>query len=210
MIQNKICILILCFLVIDNGWADKQINLSKKNYIRYGESKAVILIHVNWGRSWGCSGNENAQLQELSFKSTTVGDTKVELKTPSKLFVDDKFIPYTLLVTPGKYGLSNIDVKIARNKKKIEHLIIGEAELFKSGNPDGGSFEVSGGEIAYLGHFGLDCTQEPIPWRYYVEGKEEFEGYVASVHKEFPFIQDKSISFKLFSTELFGKPYVLE
>lgn len=86
----------------------------------------------------------------------------------------------------------------------------GASTLFKDGKPIGGTFTAMAGEIVYIGHFGVDCAKEPVPWRYYIEGRAEFDRYAAGFRKRFPFIGNTPIRFRLFATTMFGEPYTLE
>lgn len=61
----------------------------------------------------------------------------------------------------------------------------------------------------YIGHFGVDCNGEPMPWRFYVDGKKEFASYVDGFHKRHPFAKDTPVTFSLFETEHFGHHYEL-
>ena len=182
--------------------------LNKRNYEKSKIEKAVVIYGVNWGRQWGCAGFENAQLENLTFTRLNLSEKddegKIVLNTPSKLFVDNISKTYAIIVTPGEYALSGFDVKIAKSIEEIGHLKGDVTELFESGKPTGGTFKVSAGEIVYIGHFGLDCAYEPIPWRYYIQ-KEDFEGYAARFKKEHKFIADKQIIYRLFQTNKFGK-----
>ena len=159
-----------------------------------------MLLEANWGRRWDCAGLDNAQLQSLTFAQRANGPA-LELKTPSRLFVDNSFKPYALIVKPGEYFLVGFDIKIAKSSTEVGHLV-GE-EL------DGGSFTVAAGEFVYIGHFGLDCTAQPMLWRYYIEGKDEFERYAAGFRERFPFVGDTPVQFRLFDTTLFGSEYSL-
>ena len=77
--------------------------------------------------------------------------------------------------------------------------------MFENGKPVGGTFEVKAGEIVYIGDFGLDCAgDQPIPWRYYIQ-KEDFGRYVAQLKKEYKFITDKQVIYRLFQTNKFGQ-----
>lgn len=191
------------------------VELNKKRYEAGGKDNAVLLLHVNWGRQWKCAGLENAQLQALEFSPTSQNggrssEKSLLLEIPSKLFVKDTFVPLALLIEPGEYALSAFDVKVAHSSTKVGHLKAGESQLFKEGKPIGGTFSVQAGEIVYIGHFGLDCAKEPIPWRFYIEGKSEFEAYAKGFHDEFPFTKSVPVQFRLFSTTMFGQEYILQ
>jgi hypothetical protein len=186
--------------------------LSARTYSANGATHGVIVFQVNWGRKWGCAGIDNAQLEALSFTRLdairSAADT-LKLTTPSRLFVNDRYLPYAFLLEPGRYALSGFDVKVAISQWNIHHIQGTEAQLVTDGKPAGGSFEVAAGEIAYIGHFALDCTQEPILWRYYIDGSHAFERYVAAFRNAFPFTKDAPVHYRLFETTRFGESYTL-
>ncbi len=187
--------------------------LTEKNYKEVGREQSILLLHVNWGRQWKCAGLDNAQLQSLSFSRLPLSENStgiVSLEIPSKLTAKDSFTNYTLIIIPGEYALSEFDVKVAKSSSDVGHLKAGASKLFKEGKPIGGTFTVGPGEIVYIGHFTLDCTKEPILWRFYIEGRKEFERYVSGFNKEFPFVKDETVIFRLFSTNMFGEAYSLE
>jgi hypothetical protein len=213
--QKRYLAMILALFIFSSGCAVELNQLTKKNYADAGDQKAVVILYANWGRYWKCGGLENAQLQALQFSRIQSSEAKssdetISLVTPSKFLGKAPFVPYVLLIEPGEYAISGFDVKVARSKRDIGHLKGDEADLIKDNKPVGGSFTAGPGEIVYIGHFGLDCAQEPFLWRYYLDGKKEFEGFVAGFHQEFPFIQDKPVQFRLFSTTLFGQDYSLK
>jgi len=64
-------------------------------------------------------------------------------------------------------------------------------------------------EVVYLGHFYLDCYQQPILWRFYPEGREGFNEYLASLKKIYPALNVEKVAFRLFQTKEFGQEYKL-
>jgi hypothetical protein len=150
------------------------------------------------------------EFSPVSINGGKSNDKSLLLEIPSKLFAKDTFVPIVALIEPGEYALSAFDVKVAQASSKVGHIKGGESQLFKDGEPIGGTFSVQPGEIVYIGHFGLDCAKEPIPWRYYIEGKSEFEAYVNGFHEEFPYAGNVPVQFRLFSTTMFGQDYSLE
>lgn len=190
--------------------SDEPVNLGKANY---DPKLGVIMVQINWGRSWKCGPFENAQLQGLTFTKQPFNvseSVSLKLGTPSKLFVDNEFLPYAYVVQPGDYTLTAFDVKVARTRTEVAHIQGSQDDLIKDGKSVAGSFTVNQGEIVYVGHFGLDCSAEPFLWRYYVEGRAEFERYVAGFRETYPFVKQVPVHFRLFSTQLFGNPYSLE
>ena len=178
----------------------------------YKPSLGVIIMQANWGRAWKCGRFENAQLENLTFTKLPIDapdQVSVELDTPSKLFVDSKFVPYVLVVQPGDYALAAFDVKIARSVSDVAHIKGTKEMLMKDGKAIGGSFTVNAGEVVYVGHFGLDCNAEPFLWRYYIEGRSEFERYVAGFREKYPFMKDSPVTFRLFASDTLGHPYSL-
>ena len=126
----------------------------------YKADLGVLIIQVNWGRTWKCGQFENAQLQALTFTKSPIDtpeSVSLDLETPSKLSVDNKFLPYAFVIQPGEYVLTAFDVKVARSATDVTHITGSKDNLIKDGKPVGGTFTVNPGEIVYVGHFGLDC-----------------------------------------------------
>lgn len=210
-----ICMTIMLGFFVSTSLLAAGLNeLTEKNYVEEGSQKAVVILQVNWGRHWKCAGLDNAQLQALQFSKMQTSEAKsteqaILLETPSKLFSKDSYVPYVLLIEPGEYALTGFDVKVARSSSDVGHIKGDLTTLLKNKKPVGGSFSAGPGEIVYIGHFGLDCAKEAIPWRYYIEGNEDFERYVAGFHKKYPFTKDIPVLFRLFSTTMFGEAYSL-
>ena len=191
------------------GIGAEPVNLSEETY---KADLGIIIIQANWGRRWRCGRFENAQLQALTFTKSPIdgaAPVSIELETPSRLFVDNKFLPYALVVQPGEYLLTAFDVKIARSRTDVAHIKGSKDNLIKDGKPIGGSFTVSPGEIVYVGHFGVDCGAEPFLWRYYIDQRAEFERFVAGFREKFPFVKDVPVQYRLFSTQLLGNSFSL-
>jgi hypothetical protein len=179
----------------------------------YKADLGIIIIQINWGRTWKCGQFENAQLQALTFTKSPFNGSELvslELGTPSKLFVDNEFLPYAFVVQPGEYSLTSFDVKVARSRTDVVHIKGSKDNLIKEGKPLGGSFAVNSGEIVYVGHFGLDCGAEPFLWRYYIDGREDFERYVEGFRQKYPFVKKVPVQYRLFSTQMFGNPFSLQ
>lgn len=186
----------LCSTVV----SAEPVELSEKALIKSAGQHGVIVFEVNWGRQWGCAGLDNAQLQALTFSRLPDGPT-LDLKTPSRLFVDDSYKGYALLVEPGEYVLTGFDVKVAKSVRDVGHLV---AE-----GQDYGRFSIAGGEFVYIGHFSLDCSEEAIPWRYYMQSAEDFEQFIQGFKKHYPFVGEVDVEYRLFETDVFGFPYSL-
>lgn len=202
--------LLLIWLLPLLGVAAEPVELSEETY---KADLGVIIVQVNWGRTWKCGQFENAQLQALTFIKSPINGPEfasLELETPSKLFVDNEFIPYAYVVQPGEYVLTAFDVKIARSTIDVAHIKGAKDNLIKEGLPVGGTFTVNQGEIVYVGHFGLDCAAEPFLWRYYIDGREEFERYIAGFREKYQFLRQVPVQYRLFSTQLLGNPFSLQ
>jgi len=178
----------------------------------YKPGSGVLTLGVNWGRTWKCGRYENAQIEALTFRRSplTSSAPSLELTTPSKLAVDNKFVPYAFVLEPGEYILTGFDVKVARSVRDVGHLKGAEADLVKDGKPLGGTFTVNPDGVVYIGNFGLDCAAEPFLWRYYLESRKEFEGWVTQFREEYPFAKDLPAQFKLFETTSLGSPFSLK
>ncbi len=179
----------------------------------YKADLGLIILQVNWGRTWRCGRYENAQLEALTFMKSPIDgpeNISLDLETPSRLAVQNRFVPYAFVVQPGEYVLTAFDVKIARSRTDVVHIKGSKDKLVKDGKPVGGSFSVQPGEIVYIGHFGLDCGAEPFLWRYYIDGRNDFERYIAGFREAYPFVKQVPVHFRLFSTQTIGNPFALE
>jgi hypothetical protein len=191
-----------------------QVPLSEETFKRSGSSMGTVILQVNWGRYWKCGPYENAQLQRLTFrhlgeKAETLSAPDWELSPASTLLTKPSFEPYVVLLGPGKYALSGFRFKVAASTSDVRVAEVDSSKLIVDGKPVGGFFSVTAGEIVYIGHFGVDCHGEPTPWRFYIDGRQDFERYVDGVHKRFPFTRDVPVTFRLFQTEHFGQAYEL-
>ncbi len=176
-------------------------------------SKGIIITQVNWGRTWRCGDFENAQLQRLGFAKTGEAEPSIDLSPASVLTAKDEFVPYVLLVEPGVYELVEFDVKVAKSAGDVGHFR--KSKDGHGGDPKTlptGSFSVEPGEIVYIGHFGLDCGAEPFLWRNYIDGRKEFELYVADFRSEYPALAKHPVQFRLFSSpnQALGNDYHLD
>jgi hypothetical protein len=188
--------------------------LAAKSYEKLRATHSVVVVHVNWGRYWKCGPYENAQLQRLAFRRLPeVGAPSVtedwELKVPNRLTAKPFFQPYAYLVEPGTYALSGLRLKVAASTSDVRVADLDSTVLLPEGAPAGGTFTIGTGEVVYIGHFGLDCKGEPTPWRFYIEGKDEFQKYSKGFQKQFPFTNETPPVFRLFKTDKFGSAYEL-
>ena len=204
------CALAVLGTLPGGAFAAEPVSLSANSY---KPDLGVLIIQVNWGRSWKCGQFENAQLQALSFTKSPIDvpqPVSLDLETPSKLFVDNRYLPYALVVQPGEYVLTAFDVKVARSVSEVGHITGNKDNLLKSGEAGSGSFTVNAGEVVYVGHFGLDCKAEPFLWRTYLQDREEFEKYIEGFRKRYPFMRPVPAQYRLFSTQHFGYPFSLD
>jgi len=192
--------LIIIFVFFVTKAFAAQDKLTKKGYEEAGNEKAIILYGLNWGRQWGCSGFDNAQLQNLTFSridsvSGELVGGDIALNNTAKLFSENVFQSHAIIIDPGEYALTGFDIKVSKSSIGVSH-IKGEGE---------GTFKVQAGEIVYIGYFGLDCVGDrPIPWRYYIQ-KEDFEHYVDQFKIKYDFLTDKQVVYRLFQTNEFGR-----
>jgi hypothetical protein len=187
-------------------------------YARTGDNDAVVLISVDWGRRWGFCGLENAQLRTFAFDrmpdhkhgDDEAADLVLEAP-PSLLAGPGAVVHYALLVAPGEYALSFSEFRSARSVNDVSTYSAGRSRLIQNGKPLAGSFNAGSGELVYVGHFGLDCVDgRPTIWRYYVEGIEGFQQYLATrVQAKYPFLDIEKAQYRLFRTSVIGVDYEL-
>jgi hypothetical protein len=208
---HRACVALILIVVLP---VEAQVPLSEHAYRESGSTKGTVILQVNWGRYWGCGPYENAQLQGLTFRrlgenGEPLSDKDWELSPLSTLLVRPSFEPYVVLLEPGQYALSGYRFKVAASVHDVRVTEGDSSKLIVDGRPVGGSFNVGAGEVVYIGHFGVDCHGAPTPWRFYIDGKQDFSLYVDGFHKRFPFAKDVAVTYRLFQTEHFGQPYEL-
>lgn len=202
----------LFFVSQNNVCADE---LTEENYQMSKGKMSVVLVAVNWGRQWGCGKYENAQLVSLTFElfpnSSAVVDgySSLELKTPSRLFIKPEFVNHAFILTPGQYALTSFSVKAAKSRNDVGHFNATKKDLVKEGIPNGGTFTIGAGEVVYIDNFFLDCYYNPVPWRYYSEGRDGFSRHVAEFKQQYKFLGDKEVTYRHFKTKNFGNDYEL-
>jgi hypothetical protein len=173
----------------------------------YKPDLGILILRVNWGRVWGCGNAENGQLQVLNFTKTPIDSqdaTALDLETPSRLNVFNKFLGYAYVIQPGQYFLTGYDLKIAYSVRDIVHKRGTKNILIRDGVPFGGTFTVNPGEIVYIGDFGVDCTTaEPSLWRYSIMA-DDFDRYVEGFRESYPFVKQVPVHYRIFETRFFG------
>lgn len=191
--------------------------VTKDAYARSRETNGIVLMDINWGRKLGCGGHDNAQIITLAFDRLPLAsfeddaDATFVINTPSRLFVDPVFVNHAYSLEPGEYALSAFMIKIADSPPvgvRFHNAL--RSQLYKNGKPIGGTFVVNPGEAVFIGNFYLDCTYEPTLWRYYPEGRDNFETMLSEYRESFPFLELEDVQYRLFKTSLFGYDYELE
>jgi len=186
-----------------------------ETYATSGSTKGLVILAVNWSRHWNCGGYENAEIMSLGFdrlpikNDTTEVPPEVFLDGPPRLTKKPGFEDYALLLEPGEYALTSFDVKAARSVRDVGHFVAKRAHLIENGKPKAGSFQVKTGEMVYIGHFFLDCHEQPMIWRYYAEGRDGFASHMAQVKQKYPFIDPSKVTYRLFRTSTMGRDYEL-
>ena len=185
------------------------VKLSKKAYSKFGDASAVVLFTAGWGRAWNCGGFENAELRGIGFDLLPVPEGK---KGDPDILVEGRSgeTNYAFLVRPGSYAIAFAKVKVAASMTDIRYLKLTRKDLLKEGRPIGGTFSANSGEVVYIGHFGLDCTYQPIPWRYYLNSREDFNEYISDFRKKYPFVHFRTGTYRLFDSKEFGQPHELK
>jgi len=195
--------------------AEVAVPFSSSAYAESASAKGVVLVSANWGRKWKCGRFENAQLKSLSFdkagspKDGNDAKPDLVLEDNSILPAPSRFINYAYIVEPGEYMLSAFSVKAAQSVSNVGYFSGTRSDLIKDGRSKAGTFTVSAGEVVYVGHFFLDCAQEPIPWRFYPSDRGDFTQFLSGIKKEFEVIDVEKVKFRLFDTTTMGNPFTL-
>ncbi|NTV29701.1 MAG: hypothetical protein HGA80_06450 [Candidatus Omnitrophica bacterium] len=204
----RFVLIIVCMFSAHSVSADCNL-LTKSNYAKTDGNKAIVIYGANWGRQWRCARFDNAQLQRLVFSridpvTGNLARDSIVLQASVELLAENVSRPKAIIVNPGRYALTGFDIRAAKSARDAGHIKGNSKELFTDGKPSGGTFEVSAGEIVYIGDFGLDCAEQPIPWRFYIQ-KEDFSRFVADFKSRYPFLADRDILYRLFETSTFGQ-----
>ena len=207
---------IVSLLLSSFAVAEAVIPFNSAAYTESANTKGVVLVSANWGRQWKCGRFENAQLKKLSFDKSSSGKEgndaipDLVLEDGSLLPASPRFINYAYLAEPGEYLLSAFSVKAAQSVSNVGYFKAARSDLIKDGKSKAGSFTVSAGEIVYIGHFSLDCAQDPIPWRYYPSDRGDFKQFLSGIKKEFDALDVEKVKFRLFDTSTMGQPFTLQ
>lgn len=209
--MKSITVFIFLFLVLVCLSEAQAAKLTKREFRKHSDTRAVVLIDVSWGRRWNCGGYENAQLLELIFENTQVAEEpdekyrKIVLETPSRLFVDPVFTSYGFIVDSGKYAFTGWSMKVARSQSNVGRVGVNREQLVDGDTYHGGTFEVGVGEVVYIGNFFIDCYQQPIPWRYYTDGEDQLSDHYQHYKSKFKFLEDAEIIFRLFESHIYAE-----
>lgn len=198
--------------------ASGQIVEANEAVLKSSEAKnGIVLVDIYWDRAWRCGRYENAQLRSLSFERAPllpVGGSKVAtslvFENPSRLSPPKKFVPYAVVVEPGEYHLTGFEVGFARSMSNVGETLVNRAVSILDGRSKFGSFTVAAGEIVYIGNFAVDCYKDPIPWRYYTQGKKDFADHLNQYKAKYPALPTDKVIYRLFSTSELGESYELK
>ncbi|WP_287918781.1 hypothetical protein [Comamonas sp.] len=206
----------ISFSLTSIGTMAQSLPLTSENYMQDGANKGGVLLSVRWDRKWKCAGFENAQLRLLGFdlfpSTRPVDDEGADLLLDDAplLLTKPRFDDYAFLVEPGQYALSKLHIKVARSVRDVGIAKVGRETLLQDGASVGGTFNVDAGEVVYIGHFSIDCFQEPSLWRVYLKDRESFNEYLADQKKKVPELDTSKASFRLFKSSYFGRDFELE
>jgi hypothetical protein len=191
------------------------LEVTAEDYSHSRAEKGVVLLAVNWGRQWGCSVYENAELMDLGFDRLPLATTAdgirpaVFLDGPPRVTKTPVYVTYALFVPEGEYALSRFKIKAAKSVSDVGYFIGERQQLVPEGEVKSGTFLVKAGETVYIGHFYLDCYADPIPWRYYLEDRAAFNEFLQSVKAAYSFLDLNNAQYRLFSTQSLGKEFQL-
>jgi len=182
-------------------------DVSKEKYT--SEAKGIVLVTASGSRAWGCGSYENAELRSIGFDLEP--STKGKESIPDLVInsTPDGHLNYAFLLEPGTYGISYISIKVARSKSDVGYINANRSALVVGSASKGGSFTVNAGETVYIGHFALDCAHGPTLWRFYLEDREGFDGYVGEYKAAYPYLDLNDVKYRLFTTKKFGHDFVL-
>jgi hypothetical protein len=183
--------------------------LTASSYAEHRTTHGVVLVAIRWSRQWSCGGFENAELRSLAFRrlprrGTPSESTDQTFEAPGALAAPRDFVNYAVLLEAGEYALTGFRIKVAKSTVDVDYLTAW-GELMK----DGGSFTVSASETVYIGNFFLDCHVGPTLWRFYTEGRANFQHHLAEFKRQYPYLDVEAATYRLFRTNSFGNAYEL-
>lgn len=197
--------------------AQQSIEATAESYAGQRSAKGVVLVGVNWGRTWACGAYQNAELRIFAFdrmpttKKSNEEGADIVLHTGPNLLRRQEYIGYALLVEPGEYALAGFAIKVMPDKlvsDTPQYWVAGRSDLAKYGADRGGRFSVAANETVYLGHFDIKCTAAgPKLWRVRAKEGEDFAAYLADLKRKYPFLELKQTQYRLFQTTEFGHQY---
>jgi len=217
----RILLIVIVFAVSGCAGVTQPLNfketaqITKDLYNQNKRNNGIVLMDINWGRRWSCGGHENAQLISLAFDKLPMPSIDNEtspslvIHSPSLLMVDPVFIIYAYSLESGEYAISSFSIKVADSSTEVGFLTARRSNLYKGGQPIGGTFTVNPNETVFIGNFYLDCAYGPTLWRYYSDGREAFESQLQEYKQTFPFLDLSDVKFRLFKTKEFGIDYEL-
>jgi len=190
--------------------------VSESGYAQSRNEKGVVLLSVNWQRAWGCASFDNVELLTMGFDRLPLAGAdnaqpEFFLDGPPRLTKAPGYFQYAALLSPGKYALTEFDIKAARSASDVGHFAADRALLAPPGKAPLGTFDVRAGEVVYIGHFYVDCAVNGHPnlWRYYLKDRKSFADYIAQAKAENPFLDASNVQYRLFKTETFGTDFDL-
>jgi len=197
--------------------AQQSIEATAESYAEQRSTKGVVLLGVNWGRTWACGAYQNAELRIFAFdlmpttKESNEEGADIVLHTGPNLLRRQEYIDYALLVEPGEYALAGFAIKVMPDKlvsDTAQYWVAGRSDLAKYGAYRGGHFSVAADETVYLGHFDIKCTAAgPKLWRVRAKPGEDFDAYLADLKRKYPFLDLKQTKYRLLQTTEFGHQY---
>lgn len=185
----------------------------------YAKNRAVmgtVLLDAKWGRQWKCGKYENAQLVSFGFDlmplgaNANTGSSDIIVGSTSQLMAKPQFLNIALLIPPGEYALSSFKIKVAESASKVGYFAADRSHLLPNEKASAGSFKVAAGETVYIGNFALDCFQDPVLWRYYTQGKDDFQKQLTEYKSKYPFLDTSAVQYRLFETSVIGRAYELK
>lgn len=203
-------------IVIENS-ARESAEVTAESYAQHRSVRGIVLLGVNWGRTWSCGPYQNAELRAFGFdllpttKKSNEENADIVLHTGPNIFRRQEYVDYALLVEPGEYALAGFAIKVTPPKivsDTAQYWIANRSDLLKYGKHQAGHFTVAASETVYLGHFDIKCTAgRPKLWRVRAKPGEDFDSYLVDLKQKYPFLDLEQTRYRLFQTTEFGHQY---
>ena len=188
------------------------------------ETKAVVLVHADWGEYARCGPLHLVRLRGLTFARSDLSGGNAdanEADTRADLVIDAKSVPeiqaygfdHAFTVEPGEYEFRSFRIDSA----PVGSDVIGytnHGRTPQDRRPQSATFAVAAGEIIYIGRVRLRCAGAKESWKEPVEpvftypyDAQAVEWVQQRVHLAYPLLSIEEMKVRFVKTAAVGRPF---